>query len=149
MKNKKPVSDTPETDAVWADKSQNILDHARRMERERNEAIGECDKTLDQLESLERSILDLSHPNCKALLDERNAALAEADKWEKAYYEVCAHLMVELVRDSEKPLETEGECAARIVRERDEARRFAEQYRTQWADSMLRGDPPLPWEERP
>lgn len=25
---------TPETDAVWGDKSQNILEHARRLERE-------------------------------------------------------------------------------------------------------------------
>lgn len=29
---------TPETDAVWDDTSQNILEHARRLERERNEA---------------------------------------------------------------------------------------------------------------
>jgi hypothetical protein len=30
---------TPETDAVWADKSKNILEHARRMERERDAAL--------------------------------------------------------------------------------------------------------------
>jgi hypothetical protein len=30
---------TPETDSVWADKSKNILEHARRMERERDAAL--------------------------------------------------------------------------------------------------------------
>jgi hypothetical protein len=30
---------TPETDAVWADKSQSILEHARKLEHERDEAI--------------------------------------------------------------------------------------------------------------
>lgn len=28
---------TPETDAVWSDKTQNVLDFARRLERERDE----------------------------------------------------------------------------------------------------------------
>ena len=30
---------TPETDSVWADKSKNILEHARQMERERDAAL--------------------------------------------------------------------------------------------------------------
>jgi hypothetical protein len=30
---------SPETDSVWADKSKNILEHARRMERERDAAL--------------------------------------------------------------------------------------------------------------
>lgn len=31
------MSDTPETDACWDDKECNILEHARRLERERDE----------------------------------------------------------------------------------------------------------------
>ena len=30
-------TDTPETDAVWNDKNQNILEHAKKMERERDQ----------------------------------------------------------------------------------------------------------------
>jgi hypothetical protein len=42
-------------------------DFARRIERERDEALA-------KLESLERSILDLSHPNLRMLLQERDEA---------------------------------------------------------------------------
>jgi ribosomal protein S4 len=31
-----PPAPTPETDAVWADKSQNILEHAKHLERQRD-----------------------------------------------------------------------------------------------------------------
>ena len=31
-----PPAPTPETDAVWADKSQNLLEHAKRLERQRD-----------------------------------------------------------------------------------------------------------------
>ena len=31
-----PPAPTPETDAVWADKSQNPLEHAKRLERQRD-----------------------------------------------------------------------------------------------------------------
>jgi len=34
---------TPETDTVWSDKSGNILEHARTLERERDEARKERD----------------------------------------------------------------------------------------------------------
>ena len=40
---------TPETDAVWDDKSQNILEHARRLERERDEAREELDELNKRL----------------------------------------------------------------------------------------------------
>ena len=31
-----PPAPTPETDAVWADKTQNLLEHAKHLERQRN-----------------------------------------------------------------------------------------------------------------
>jgi len=31
-----PLAPTPETDAVWADKTQNLLEHAKRLERQRD-----------------------------------------------------------------------------------------------------------------
>lgn len=37
---------TPETDAVWADKSKNILEHARRLERERDELLAALEEAL-------------------------------------------------------------------------------------------------------
>jgi len=37
---------TPETDAVWADKSRNILEHARNLERQRDEVRKERDALL-------------------------------------------------------------------------------------------------------
>lgn len=33
-----PPAPTPETDAVWADKTQNLLEHAKRLERQRDRA---------------------------------------------------------------------------------------------------------------
>lgn len=41
---------TPETDSVWADKSKNILEHARRMERERDAAIARESAILEFME---------------------------------------------------------------------------------------------------
>jgi hypothetical protein len=40
---------TPETDAVWADKSENILEHARTLERKRDEALAALAKCLASL----------------------------------------------------------------------------------------------------
>ena len=33
-----PPAPTPETDAVWADKTKNLLEHAKRLERQRDAA---------------------------------------------------------------------------------------------------------------
>ena len=44
-------TDTPETDAVWNDKNQNILEHAKKLERERNEdrsAIANLNQRLQE-----------------------------------------------------------------------------------------------------
>ena len=60
---------TPETDAVWADKSRNILEHSRNLERQRDEAREERDAVLAKLDMLERSIADMSEPNSEKLSD--------------------------------------------------------------------------------
>lgn len=39
-------TDTPETDSVWNDKNQNILEHAKKMERERNLARATCEELV-------------------------------------------------------------------------------------------------------
>ena len=43
------MSDTPETNAVWEDKSRNILGHAKTMERERDHARGLLRKAVESL----------------------------------------------------------------------------------------------------
>ena len=39
-------TDTPETDAVWNDKNKNILEHAKKMERERNLTRATCEELV-------------------------------------------------------------------------------------------------------
>ena len=77
---------TPETDAVWADKSRNILAHARNMERRASSAREERDTALAQLDALEQSIADCSHPNMRMLVadieDERAASKALSNSLE-------------------------------------------------------------------
>jgi len=69
------VSDrvAPETDAVWADKSRNILAHSHNLERQRDEARDESDTALAKLDMLEQSIADLSHPNMRMLVADLEA----------------------------------------------------------------------------
>jgi hypothetical protein len=131
----------------------------RKLEAERDEARRELHYVSDradlerekaewELEELRRQITDLSHPNCQMLLKERDEWKKESEKWEKAYDEIYDSLMCEQKRDNYGPTETEGECVARIVRERDEARRLAEEYRnTHYSYCMVRDFPKLPWEK--
>jgi predicted DNA-binding ribbon-helix-helix protein len=69
--------ETPQTDTVWADKSRNILTHSHNLELQRDEAREERDTALAQLDVLEQSIAELSHPNMRMLVanieDERTA----------------------------------------------------------------------------
>ena len=63
----------PETDAVWSDKSRNILTHASNMELQRDEAREERDTAFAQLDVLEQSIADLSHRNMRMLVADLEA----------------------------------------------------------------------------
>jgi hypothetical protein len=74
------MSDTPETDYAYKnhpwDMHDNIpLEFARQLERER-------DRLAEELDALKQSMLDLSHPNMKLLLEERNEARTSS---------VCTH----------------------------------------------------------
>ena len=55
-------------------------------------------------------------------LAERDEARAEAKKWEGLYDEVADALLHEVHRDSFEDLETLGECAQRVLNERNQAR---------------------------
>lgn len=78
------MSDTPETDSATlrahdiycgGDFDAVDVEHSKKLERERDEA-------LRKLESLERSIASLDHPNLKMLLKERDEALKKIRKLE-------------------------------------------------------------------
>jgi hypothetical protein len=93
------MSATPETDKLWDaqvisdtpyhEALKEMRDHASELEHKfmvlldayalqthsLAEAIKSHDEVSSQLEKLQQSILDLSHPNCKLLLEERNEAV--------------------------------------------------------------------------
>jgi ABC-type phosphate transport system auxiliary subunit len=75
---------TPETDALWADKSRNILDHSQNLELQRDEAREERDTALAQLDVLEQSIADLSHRNMRMLVADLEAERAARKALTKA-----------------------------------------------------------------
>ena len=68
-------TDTPETDAVWNDKNQNILEHAKKMERERDEA-NSANKIIQEREA------ELVSKYCyqKDLVKEKDAAIANLNQ---------------------------------------------------------------------
>jgi Na+/phosphate symporter len=92
------MNNTPETDKSWDaqvisdtpyhEAWEEMIDHASELERKfmllssayalqtrsLAEAIKSHDEVSSQLEKLQQSILDLSHPNMKLLLEERNEA---------------------------------------------------------------------------
>jgi hypothetical protein len=92
------MNNTPETDKLWDaqvisdtpyhEAWEEMTDHASELERKfmllssayalqtrsLAEAIKSHDEVSSQLEKLQQSILDLSHPNMKLLLEERNEA---------------------------------------------------------------------------
>jgi hypothetical protein len=47
---------TPETDAVWSDPEQNLLEHARRMERERDEWRAKAYRPLQTAHDLKHAV---------------------------------------------------------------------------------------------
>jgi hypothetical protein len=75
------MSDTPETDAQaydvggyqHEDGSIVLSAFARKLERQR-------DRLAEELDTLKQSILDLSHPNMKLLLEERKEAREQRDR---------------------------------------------------------------------
>jgi len=97
---------TPETDAVWAEKSRNILEHARNLERQRDEARKRtAPKTLDELEALNlRSIVSDQ--------DEDNARITAALDAEQAARKALVAALLICIRYADSSADTEQAFAA-------------------------------------
>jgi molybdenum-dependent DNA-binding transcriptional regulator ModE len=73
--------DTPETDAVWADKSRNILEHYRNLERQRDEAVAERDAEQVARKALTKALMIcIRYADSSADTEQAHAALALAAK---------------------------------------------------------------------
>jgi hypothetical protein len=72
---------TPETDAVWDDKSRNILSHSKSLERQRNEAVAERDAERVARKALTKALLIcIRYADSSADTEQAHAALALAAK---------------------------------------------------------------------
>jgi len=72
---------TPETDAVWADKSRNILTHSKNLERQRDEAVAEL--TAEQVARkalVEALLICIRYADSSADTEQAYAAMALAAK---------------------------------------------------------------------
>jgi len=95
---------TPETDAVWADKSQNILEHARKLENERNEAIVKL--------NLETRNANDAYMERATATTERDTALAKLAK--------CREALKQIAESTVMRSHDSGECIS--AEHRDQAR---------------------------
>ena len=72
---------TPETDAVWADKSRNILEHSHNLERQRDEAVAERDAEQVARKALTKALMIcIRYADSSADTEQAHAALALAAK---------------------------------------------------------------------
>jgi len=72
---------TQETDAVWHDKSRNILEHSRNLERQRDEAVAERDAERVARKALvEALLICIRYADSSADTEQAHAALALAAK---------------------------------------------------------------------
>jgi len=72
---------TPETDAVWADKSRNILAHSHNLERQRDEAVAERDAERVARKALTKALMIcIRYADSSADTEQAHAALALAAK---------------------------------------------------------------------
>ena len=74
-----PYAVTPETNAVWDDKSRNILDHSRSLERQRNEAVAELKAEQAARKALTKALMIcIRYADSSADTEQAYAALALA-----------------------------------------------------------------------
>jgi hypothetical protein len=72
---------TPETDAVWADKSRNILAHSQNLERQRDEAVTEMEAEQAARKALTKALMIcIRYADSSADTEQAHAALALAAK---------------------------------------------------------------------
>jgi len=73
--------ETPETDAVWDDKSRNILEHSRRLELQRDEAVTELAVEQAARKALTKALMIcIRYADSSADTEQAHAALALAAK---------------------------------------------------------------------
>jgi len=71
--------ETPETDAVWDDKSRNILEHSRRLELQRDEAVTELAAERTARKALTKALMIcIRYADSSADTEQAHAALALA-----------------------------------------------------------------------
>ena len=71
----------PETDAVWADKSRNILEHSRSLECQRDEAVAERDAERVARKALTKALMIcIRYADSSEDTEQAHAALALAAK---------------------------------------------------------------------
>jgi hypothetical protein len=72
---------TPQTDAVWDDKSRNILGHSKSLERQRDEAVAERDAERVARTALTKALMIcIRYADTSADTEQAYAALALAAK---------------------------------------------------------------------
>jgi hypothetical protein len=72
---------TPETDAVWTDKSRNILAHSQNLECQRDEAVAERDAERVARKALTKALMIcIRYADSSADTEQAYAALALAAK---------------------------------------------------------------------
>ena len=71
--------ETPETDAVWDDKSRNILTHSKNLERQRDKAVTERDAERAARKALTKALMIcIRYADSSADTEQAYAALALA-----------------------------------------------------------------------
>jgi tryptophanyl-tRNA synthetase len=97
---------TPETEAVWKDWSQNLLEHARRMERERDQARAAVSALCQKLD-----LYMAANSDVKRIAEERNQARAEVAEMNQRLLESVASYLrtMEALRAENRRLERELE----------------------------------------
>ena len=98
---------TPETDAVWSDKSRNILTHSRNLERQRDEAVSERDG-----ERAARKALSESLETCLKYADSTVAAVTAELAAEQAARKALTKALMICIRYADSSADTEQAHAA-------------------------------------
>ena len=98
---------TPETDAVWADKSRNILDHSRRLELQRDEAVTEL-----SAERTARKALTKTLETCLQYADSTVAAVTAELAVERTARKALTKALMICIRYADSSADTEQAHAA-------------------------------------
>lgn len=98
---------TPETDAVWSDKSRNILVHSHNLERQRNEAVAEL-----AAERTARKALSKALETCLQYADSTVAAVTAELTAEQVARKALTKALMICIRYADSSADTEQAYAA-------------------------------------